>query len=242
VERPFHYIERNFYPGRSFEDLDDLNRQLRAWCGEKNRTFRKSLGASAHERHLVEKPTLRPLPAYVPPVYTLHNRTVSTEGYVWLHLNRYSVDTELIGHKVEVHELIDRVRIFDGHRLAEEHAKMPYGARERATLDKHRVGRQWMVRFTVPPPCTEEQVLRSQGDELVRLIDLLQKRHGGRAVKQLKHLHRMWTDYPQEPLLGAITEALRYGLIDLRRIERMVLRRIAGEYFRLPIEEESDDG
>ncbi|MEZ4321874.1 MAG: hypothetical protein R3F61_30645 [Myxococcota bacterium] len=29
VERPFHYIENNFYPGRSFESLDDLNAQLR---------------------------------------------------------------------------------------------------------------------------------------------------------------------------------------------------------------------
>jgi len=29
VERPFHYIERNFYPGRSFESLTDADTQLR---------------------------------------------------------------------------------------------------------------------------------------------------------------------------------------------------------------------
>ncbi len=31
VERPFHYIENNFYPGRTFASFDDLNLQLRAW-------------------------------------------------------------------------------------------------------------------------------------------------------------------------------------------------------------------
>src|SRR5687768_6532938 len=28
VERPFHFIENNFYPGRSFASIDDLNAQL----------------------------------------------------------------------------------------------------------------------------------------------------------------------------------------------------------------------
>jgi transposase len=32
VERPFHYIENNFYVGRTFVDRDDLNAQLREWC------------------------------------------------------------------------------------------------------------------------------------------------------------------------------------------------------------------
>lgn len=29
VERPFHYIDHNFYPGRTFDSMDDLNRELR---------------------------------------------------------------------------------------------------------------------------------------------------------------------------------------------------------------------
>ncbi|MEN8185323.1 MAG: helix-turn-helix domain-containing protein, partial [Myxococcota bacterium] len=32
VERPFAYLERNFYPGRTFQDSADLNTQLAAWC------------------------------------------------------------------------------------------------------------------------------------------------------------------------------------------------------------------
>ncbi len=35
VERPFDYIEKNFYPGRTFSELADLNAQFRQWRDEK---------------------------------------------------------------------------------------------------------------------------------------------------------------------------------------------------------------
>jgi hypothetical protein len=46
-------------------------------------------------------------------------------------------------------------------------------------------------------------------------------------------------EYPREPLLGAVSEACRYGLYDLDRLERMILRRVTREYFLL--DRESDD-
>ena len=50
------------------------------------------------------------------------------------------------------------------------------------------------------------------------------------ALRQLLHLLR---DYPREPLLAAVREAARYGLYDLDRVERMILRRVARDYFLL---------
>ena len=55
----------------------------------------------------------------------------------------------------------------------------------------------------------------------------------GVALRQLLRLVR---EYPREPLLAAVREAARYGLYDLDRLERMILRRVAREYFLL------DDG
>ena len=40
-------------------------------------------------------------------------------------------------------------------------------------------------------------------------------------------------EYPPEPFLAAVREAARYGLYDLDRLERMILRRIARDYFLL---------
>jgi hypothetical protein len=43
----------------------------------------------------------------------------------------------------------------------------------------------------------------------------------------------MVREYPREPLLAAVGEAARYGLYDLDRVERMVLRKVASDYFLL---------
>ena len=50
----------------------------------------------------------------------------------------------------------------------------------------------------------------------------------------------MVREYPRRPLLAAISEAERYGLFDLERVERMVLARIADNYFRLPDDASGD--
>jgi hypothetical protein len=48
----------------------------------------------------------------------------------------------------------------------------------------------------------------------------------------------MVRDYPQGPLLTAVNRATEYGLFDLDRLERMVLKQIATDYFVLPTEDQ----
>ena len=54
-------------------------------------------------------------------------------------------------------------------------------------------------------------------------------------------MHRIYLDYPTEVVRDAVREALDYGLCDLPRIERMVLSRIAGDFFRLPTDDNDED-
>jgi hypothetical protein len=49
----------------------------------------------------------------------------------------------------------------------------------------------------------------------------------------LQQLLRMVREYPPTPLLAAVEEAAHYGLYDLDRLERMILRRVARDYFLL---------
>jgi len=44
---------------------------------------------------------------------------------------------------------------------------------------------------------------------------------------------RIMREYPRDAVLAAVEEAARYGLYDLDRLERMVLRRIARDFFLL---------
>jgi hypothetical protein len=237
VERPFHYIENNFYPGREFADVADLNQQLRTWCDDKNHRQKRHIGAAPFELFAAEKPRLVPLPLFVPEVYDLHTRRVDVEGYVSVHANRYSVPVELIGRRVEVRETKDRIRVFDGRRPVADHDRMEPGSRERVLLSEHRGQRRG---YKPPPPSAEEQRLRAAHPELANLCDQLRKRHGGRAMKAVRKLHRMYMDYPTDTLAAAVHTALAYGLADLDRIERMVLGRIAGDFFRLPTDPDSD--
>jgi transposase len=238
VERPFHHIENNFYAGRSFLDVADLNRQLLVWCDKVNATPKKSLGTTPLALFATEQTALRPLPLHVPDVYALHRRAVDVEGYVHVHTNRYSLPAALIDREVSVHETKDRVRLFDGHRLICEHAREEDGAGKRSTLPAHEKEGRWH-RAGTPRPCSpEEQRLRADSPVMAQMVDALQKRHGGRATRRLMRLHRLWLDYEQEPLRKALTIALEHGLCDLDRIETLVLRHIAGDFFRLPAHED----
>jgi hypothetical protein len=92
-------------------------------------------------------------------------------------------------------------------------------------------------------PLREESTLLAAGGPFVAMMQALRKQRGGRAVRAIRRLHRMYIEYPDDPLREALVEALHYGLLDLERIERMVLRRVAGNFFRLrpPEDNEGDD-
>ncbi len=244
VERPFHFIEHNFYAGRRFENFADLNRQFVAWCDKVNRRYKKHIRAVPIELFQAERPQLRALPIHVPDVQRIHQRTVDVEGYVNLHTNRYSMPEGLLGRPVQVRETKDKVRVFLGHKLVAEHERKEDGAGERVTLPAHRYTNRWHRKGQAQRPLPEEGVLRAAGQEIASLIDQLKKKHRGRAARAIKRLHRFYLDYPTEALCAAAAEAARYGLYDLNRIERMVLRTVAGEFFRLettPNPEQEDD-
>jgi len=237
VERPFDYIERNFYPGRRFTDLTDLNAQFAAWCEQVNGRFRKHVGFRPSEMHAAERPLLKRLPLYIPEVYDLHQRMVDLESFVHLHRNRYEVPPALIGRRVEVRESSERVRIFDGSREVAVHARLEPGLDTRSLLPERPERR----RARHHQQCLREEVeLQAAGAEFGELLGRLHTAHG-RAIRHIRTLHRLYLDYPTDALRKAIAHALGYGLIDLRRLEKLLLKQIAGDYFRLTPPRDDDD-
>ncbi len=97
VERPFSFIENNFLAGRKFVSWQDLNQQARQWCDRVNSTYKKHIRAVPRELFAVERLHLKPLPAWIPEVYRLHQRMVDVEGYVAVNSIRYSVPVSSMG-------------------------------------------------------------------------------------------------------------------------------------------------
>ncbi len=229
VERPFDFIENNFLAGREFRDLDDLNVQALAWCDKVNATRRRHLHASPRELFAVEQPHLLPLPIWVPDVYLLHHRIVDVEGYVCVHGFKYSAPWQLIGRRVEVRETKVEILIFEGPRLVGTHKKAQGLGQGRATLPAHRPPRG--QGGTPSAPVVEERQLIEIAPEIAGYIAALKQRAAGRGTVALRRLQRLLRDYPRRPVIEAIRAAETYGLFDLDRLERMVLRGIAKDFF-----------
>jgi hypothetical protein len=241
VERGFHTAENNFLVRRRFDSLEDLNRQAREWCHRRNATYRRDLKASPLDLWRQERPSLKPLPLHIPEVCQIHHRTVDLCGYVHLDTNRYSVPPDLIGRDVEVRESLERIRVFRRHQLVANHTRQEEGARAKLTLPEHRKVGRYRHRKSNPPPQPEERVLRAGPTELGQMVDAIKRRKGGRAVRPIRELYRLYLDYPETPLCDALRDALHYGLIDTTRLENMVLRNIAGNFFRLPDDHDKED-
>ena len=62
------------------------------------------------------------------------------------------------------------------------------------------------------------------------------KQYIGDRRAPLRRLLSMLRDYPREAFLAALADAERYRLFDLDRLEKMVLRQIADDYFPLDLE------
>jgi hypothetical protein len=231
VERPFSFIENNFLAGRTFTSWEDLNQRAREWCDKVNSTYKKYLRAVPRELFAVERMHLKPLPAWIPEVYRLHQRTVDVEGYVSVNSIRYSVPVAWIGHRVEVRETRDKIEIEMDARHIVTHVRAVTPLLQRVTLAAHRPPRGEGVKRGDPHP--EEKAIVEAAPETALYVAALKQKSRKVVALALRQLLRLLREYPREAFLAAVEEAARYGLYDLDRLERMILRRVARDYFLL---------
>lgn len=241
VEGPFNWIQRNFLVGREFRDWRHANQEAVIWCDKKNAAFSSKLHASRRELFAAEAPHLVPLPIWTPQVYLLHQRIVDAEGYVNVSRNRYSAPWQLIGRQMEVRETKARIEVFDGPRVVASHERTLDALDSRVTAPEHRPPRGQGRPKDAPAP-EEEELLKAE-PALTAYVAVLKKHAAGRGTLVLRRLLRLLRDYPRGPFLAAVRSAEQYGLFDLERLERMVLKQVARDYFVIPIkkDEESDD-
>jgi hypothetical protein len=144
------------------------------------------------------------------------------------------VPTPFIGRRLEVRETPDRVVIYAGPREITTHPREPEPCHRYLLRPEHRPprGEGWRQERA---PFPEEQELNRLLPEIAAYLAGLKRRGKLQTTLALRHLLRMAREYPREPLLTAIETAAHYGLYDLGRLERMVLRGIATTYFQLPL-------
>jgi hypothetical protein len=141
-----------------------------------------------------------------------------------------------------VRESQDRVVIYAGPREITTHAREVEPLSRYLFRPEHRPPRGQGGRGHDREPFPEEKDLRHLLPEIDGYLEALKRRGKLQTTLAFRQLLRMAREYPREPLLAAIQTAAHYGLYDLGRLERMVLRGIATTYFQLPLSPDPTPG
>lgn len=111
VERVIRYVRQNFWPGRRFVSLADLNEQVRAWCAKVNRRVHGTTHAVPAEQLARER--LQPPPERQRVEHLLGTvRKVSRDGFVSWAGCRYGVPWPWAGSQVVVKDRGHHVEIW----------------------------------------------------------------------------------------------------------------------------------
>jgi hypothetical protein len=234
VERRFYHAETNFLVGRTFNSWEDLNNQARKWCEVDNDKIMRELGMSPNAAYIQEKPFLKLLPAYIPPIYKLEDRIVDTQGYIAFNTNRYPVPDRLINKMVEVYIYKDYLEVNYQHQIVAKH-KLVFDKRHtRLPADNYH---QSLIQSRKKVTSETEKILRSENGILNQYIDGLKKHVRGRGDSKLQRLLNLMRLYPKDAFLKAIAQAKRYGLYDINRLENIILQFVTNEFFKLEDED-----
>jgi hypothetical protein len=220
-ERGFQTVETNFFPGRRFQDLEDLNRQAIEWATV--RMERRRQGKTRvipFQAFEAERAFLVKLPRHLPAPYWPHSRVTDQYGYVRFAGNFYWVpDTKSL--EVVVLEYADRLRICSGREALAEYR-----------LPGERVKNHWFSPAGLPAPRhqprnrkqpadEEEKRLRAMGQPVGAYLDFALKaevfyRH--QFVRKLLALSKQIT-----PALFSRTleRALQYRIVSVETIRRI---------------------
>ena len=230
IERPFAYVETNFLAGRSFTDFADLNRQALTWCRDiANRKPKRALGMSPDAAYVIEQPHLVRLPDALPPVYELLERVVDLHGFVSVDTNRYSVPERYVGKSVTVTKRPAEIEVRRKDTTIAVHRRVIDQRDTRSVLLGHHAIPLRQGRGTA----AEEASLGGHHPSLDRYAAALKQRSTGYGRRALRRLIEMQRTYPADPFIAAIEQALHYGLFDLGRLEDLVLKQVAGDFFAL---------
>ena len=229
VERTIRYVRERFWKGGHFTDLVDARRQAQAWCLEV--AGRRIHGGTGHvplivfEQH--EQVQLLPIGDEVYDVPVWRTVTVHPDHHISFESALYSAPASTCppGTVLEVRGDRAVVKLYRRGELVKSHFRQPKGGR--ATDPSHY------------PPHLTAYALRAP-DRLVRqaatlgpsvhtfAARLLEGPLPWAKLRQVQKLLRLGERYTAERLEAACARSLSYELVDVRRLERIIVLALEG--------------
>jgi len=221
-ERSFWTVETNFLPGRSFESLEDLNRQAFQWATVRmhQRPASKTglIPAQAFEH---ERCYLLPLPPQLPAPYVAHPRGTDQYGYVLFQGNYYWAP----GTKredVKLLEYADCLKIFQGRTCAAQYSLPPDGVKNAHFSPEGQPRPRHLPKHRGHGSQQEEQRLRALGPEVEAYVDYALQVLGVGRHRFLRELFALSRRATPAVFVQAVQRALRYRVLQLLSLERII--------------------
>lgn len=210
VERAIRYIRDNFFPARSWRDLDDLNKQAELWCNTTaaNRPCPENRELSVKKTFESEKGNLIGLPDNPFVTDEIVEVHVGKTPYVRFDLNDYSIPSKHVrsvltvkGTPTEVMILSANTIIATHERSYDKHKQIEDDdhIQELASQKKHARSDRGKHRLTIAVPSGE--ALLNQAAE-----------RGYHLASIVSNLLQLLDDYGANELDAAIKEALSRGV------------------------------
>jgi len=161
VEKSLHFVETNFFPGRIFNSLEDLNVQAKEWCESVAKRPHSRTKLIPLELLEIEKPHLIPVEG-APRPYLIHERIIDQYGFISFNGNYFWAPK---GHegKVDVLEYSDKLTIYQRRKELITYPLPPWGSRGRKMLPEG-IDLQYKPKKSTVDTTTEENALKSLGE------------------------------------------------------------------------------
>ncbi len=236
-ERSFYTVETNFFPGRSFETLEDLNRQAvewaTVWMATRPVSKTRLIPVKAFE---YERAYLSEVPAYVPPPYLVHHRATDQYGYAAFDGNYYWVPgTSRVG--VRVLEYSTCLKIYHKRELLVDYDLPPNGVKNQLFSPKGQPQPQHQPKHRVRPADEERKKLGAVSEHVEAYLKFVLGRKGiqkHRFIRQVYGLHRKLAPGVFEK---TVQRALKYRITDIQTLERIAVLLLQEGRYELPLVE-----
>jgi transposase len=225
AERSFWEFERSFLNGRSFRDIDDMRTQLADWMDRVVDPRPRRGGGTGLERFALEQPALIPLPQHPYDTARVAYRVCSIDGFIDWQGNRYAVPydhvTDILPVRITQKELF--VYGADLTCIA-RHELAPKGAGAKRDPQGFHPPPQQHLPVDLDRIAAAFAGLGAGGAAFFRLMSMGKPRVWGHQARRILVLRDR---YDSRDLDAALARAARYGAVDFRAVERILLARCA---------------
>jgi hypothetical protein len=222
IERGFRTINQNFLPGRTFKNLEDLNRQAFDWATQR---FAKRPSSKTSlipiELFEQEKPFLRKIPDGMPPPYREHTRTTDGYGYFPFRANFYWTPGSKRREKLKVIEYPKFIRAYLGRELIAEYCLPAEDVKNKQIKPPGAPSHQ--PRHIERDSSEETQKLDQMGEEVRQYIHWAKKESKQLSFpnKWTRDLYALSRQLAPPLFQQTIQRAKQYGITKIDALERI---------------------